>query len=60
MCPTCSAYRFYIVDLQDGMVTGTDDEETANNYCREYFRVIDTWENNYHTGFGPELIKEHK
>lgn len=36
-------YRYYIVDLFDGCVKGTNDEKTARNFsiCEEWY-VIDT------------------
>ena len=36
-------FRFYITDLFNGCISGTDSEEDANNFasCEDYF-VVDT------------------
>jgi len=43
-----SKFRYYITDLYDGDVKGTNDFETANNYaeCEDYF-VIDVEANEW-------------
>lgn len=37
-----TTFRFYVVDLYDGAVHGTDSEDTAQEFASADFTVIDT------------------
>ena len=53
-------YTYYITDLFEGNVTGTNDEKIAKDYalCEDYF-VIEPAKNIWHTSDESELeIKE--
>jgi hypothetical protein len=52
-------FHFYITDLHNGKVTGTDDRDLALSraQCEEYF-VLEPAENKWLTSNGPVEVEE--
>lgn len=56
------AFRYYVMDLFNGVIKGTDDKDKANNYAEsEDFSVLDAKSNEWIQPDGiRESIKEAK
>jgi hypothetical protein len=55
------SFRYYISDLHDGTIKGTNDQEVADSlsHCEEYF-VVDTETGNWISFGDTETIQEFK
>ncbi len=51
-----STFKFYITDLNDGVIHGTNDKEVAENYasCEDYF-IVNTDTGKMLTSSGDEI-----
>lgn len=54
------SFRFYVTDLFDGCIKGTNSEQVASDFasCEDYY-VVDTETNQWLTSDGPQDIKEY-